>query len=118
MSGLYQQMFSHDWYMGIKLKPLRDLTISKITCYSFTGKSIRLRDYENKFHPPAGEFSRHVEREINIPFVRPTASMLVTFYDQRGNILCQFEITHIVDHLIGSGILPAANREVYENAQE
>lgn len=117
VKGLYQQMFSGDWYMGIKIKPLKDLTISKVTCYSFTGKNIRLRDYENRFHPPAGYFRKHVEREVDIPFTHPTASMLVTFYDQQSYVLGKFEITHIVDHLIGGGLLPVANREVYENAQ-
>lgn len=115
--GLYQQMFSADWYMGIMLNPRRDVTISKVTCYSFTGKGIRLRDFENQFHPPAGQFRRHVEREVDIPFIHPAASMLVTFYDQRGDVLSRFEITHIVDHMIGVGILPAANREAYQNAQ-
>jgi hypothetical protein len=115
--GLYQRTFSRDWYMGMKLKPLRDLTISKVTCYSFTGKNIRLHDSENRFHPPAGQFTRHIEREIDIRFIHPATSMLVTFYDEQGNVLSKFEITHIVDHMIGVGILPAANREAYENAQ-
>ena len=116
--GLYQQMGSADWYIGIKINPSRDVTISKVTCYSFTGKGNRLRDFENIFHPPAGGFRRHIEREVDVPFILPAASMVVTFSDQRGDVLSKFEITHIVDHMIGVGILPSANREVYENAQD
>lgn len=116
--GLYQQMFSADWYMGIKLTPLRDVTVSKVTCSSFTGKGIRLRDFENRYQPPAGQLTQHVERETDIPFIHPAASMLVTFYDQGGDVLSKFRITHIVDHMIGVGVLPATNRETYENADK
>jgi hypothetical protein len=116
--GLYQQLFSGGWYMGIKVTPLRDLTISKVTCYSFTGKNTRLRDYEINFYPPAGQFLRLVERGVDVPFTDSASSMLVTFYDQRGDVLSRFEITHIVDHLIGVGILPAASREMYLNPQQ
>ncbi len=111
--GLCQQMFSGDWYMGIKVRPLRDVTISKVTCDSFTGQNTRLRGYVNNFYPPAGQFLRLVEREGDIPFTHPAASMSLTFYDQHGDVLSRFEITHIVDHMIGVGILPAAYREVY-----
>jgi hypothetical protein len=116
--GLYQRMFSGDYYMGIKVKPLLDITVSKIICSSLTGRNVPLREHETRFQPPAGEFRRLVEREIDVPFVPPAASMLLTFYDQQGDVLSKFEITHIVDHMIGVGILPAANREVYLNSEE
>lgn len=118
VKGLYQQLFSADWFMGVKVKPLRDLTISKVTCYSFTGKNIRLRDSEITFHPPAGEFRREVEREVDVRFYHPAASMLLTYYNESNEVIGKFEITQIVDHMIEHHILPAENREVYLNAKE
>ena len=93
--GRYQQMFSGKWYMGIKIKPLRDLTISKITYYSFSGETARLRGSEKTFYPPAGQFERLVEREIDTPYIASASSMILTFYDQKGDVLGSFRITNI-----------------------
>ena len=113
--GLYQQMFSGKWHIGIEVRPLRDFPISKVECKSFSGTGTLLDDHKSLFQPSAGQFKQHMERQVDVPFIHPTASMLVTFYDDQGGVLGKFEITHIVDHMIGVGILPADKREVYEN---